>query len=398
LVTYAIETARSIADATPALVIDEKDAAIESVAGNHVILIKRMASQTQVQAMLDALKALPDQSDPILVTYANAPLMTAETLRLLLERHRERISPITVLGPTAGPSAGPARSNSQHQVCAYCFDAGWLQTHISADQSLHEDSVRELLHVAANEGLPVTTLTIDDPAESLRIRTRVDLARAETALRRRINERWMLVDVTIVDPATTYIEPDVRIGPDTIIHPNTHLRGQTRIGAHCAIGPNTIVEDCLIGNRCRVLASVLEQAVMEDEADVGPFGHVRKGARLCRGAHMGNFGEVKNATLGPGAKMGHFSYLGDAEVGAEANIGAGAITCNYDGVRKHPTVIEAEAFIGSGSMLVAPLRIGKRAKTGAGSVVTHDVPAESVVYGVPARVKSPSSEKREADE
>ena len=138
--------------------------------------------------------------------------------------------------------------------------------------------------------------------------------------------------------------------------------------------------------------SVIEEAVMEEDANIGPFGHLRKGARLCRGAHMGNFGEMKNSTLGPGSKMGHFSYLGDATVGAEVNIGAGTITCNYDGQRKHSTVIEDGAFIGSDSMLVAPVHIGQGAKTGAGSVVTHDVPAGAVVYGVPARSKRPAAE------
>ncbi|MCK4450603.1 MAG: UDP-N-acetylglucosamine diphosphorylase/glucosamine-1-phosphate N-acetyltransferase, partial [Anaerolineae bacterium] len=163
------------------------------------------------------------------------------------------------------------------------------------------------------------------------------------------------------------------------------------------IGPNTIIVDCQIGDGCRVLASVLEQAVMEDGSDVGPFGHLRKGARLCEGAHMGNFGEMKNARLGPGAKMGHFSYLGDAEVGAGANIGAGTITCNFDGVHKHKTVIEEGAFIGSDTMLVAPVRVGKKARTGAGAVVTHDVPDGTVVYGVPARVRGDSGTRGQGD-
>jgi bifunctional UDP-N-acetylglucosamine pyrophosphorylase/glucosamine-1-phosphate N-acetyltransferase len=132
---------------------------------------------------------------------------------------------------------------------------------------------------------------------------------------------------------------------------------------------------------------VLEQAVMEDGSDIGPFGHLRKGARLCEGAHVGNFGELKQSTLGPGAKMGHFGYLGDAEVGADANVGAGTVTCNYDGERKYRTVIEEGAFIGSDTMLVAPVRVGKGAKTGAGSVVTRDVPAGALAYGVPARVR-----------
>ena len=200
----------------------------------------------------------------------------------------------------------------------------------------------------------------------------------------------MLDGVTIVDPATTYIEPGVMLGQDTTIWPNTHLRGGTTVGEGCHIGPNTIIVDCQIGNRCRVVASVLEKAVMEDGSDIGPFGHLRKGARLCEGAHMGNFGELKNSTLGPGAKMGHCSYLGDTEVGAGANIGAGTITCNYDGVRKHKTVIEEGAFIGSDTMLVAPVRVGKGAKTGAGSVVTHDVPESALAYGVPARVRQKS--------
>jgi bifunctional UDP-N-acetylglucosamine pyrophosphorylase/glucosamine-1-phosphate N-acetyltransferase len=251
--------------------------------------------------------------------------------------------------------------------------------------------------MAVDEGLRVEAVVAQDSREALGINSRIHLAEAESVLRQRINERWLLTGVTVVDPAATYIEPSVTIGRNTTIWPNTHLRGDTTIGEQCTIGPNTIIEDCQIGNRCQVLASVLEQAVMEDDADIGPFGHLRKGARLCKGAHMGNFGELKNSTLGPGAKMGHFSYLGDAEIGAEANIGAGTITCNYDGVRKHKTIVEEHAFIGSDTMLVAPVRIGKGAKTGAGAVVTHDVPEDTVAYGVPARVRLASGTKEQKD-
>jgi bifunctional UDP-N-acetylglucosamine pyrophosphorylase/glucosamine-1-phosphate N-acetyltransferase len=233
----------------------------------------------------------------------------------------------------------------------------------------------------------------------MQVETRLDLSRAAASLRQRINEHWMLRGVTLVDPATTYIDADVTIGRDTVIAPNTHLRGETVIGEECRIGPNAIVETCTLGDRCKVLASVLEYAVMEDESDIGPFGHLRKGARICKGAHMGNFGEMKNSTLGPGAKMGHFSYLGDAEVGPDANIGAGTITCNYDGVRKHRTTIEAGAFIGSDTLLVAPVTVGARAKTGAGSVVTHDLPADSLAYGVPARIRETTrTEERGEDD
>jgi len=189
----------------------------------------------------------------------------------------------------------------------------------------------------------------------------------------------------MIDPQSIYIEAGVTIGRDTVIWPNTYLQGDTQIGKRCSIGPNTIVRDTKIGSNCKVLASVLEGAILEDNVEMGPFAHLRKGAHLARGVHMGNFGEVKDSYLGPGVKMGHFSYIGDARVGAETNIGAGTITCNYDGEKKHPTEIGKEVFIGSDTMLVAPLKVGNRARTGAGSVVTKDVPPDALVVGMPAR-------------
>jgi bifunctional UDP-N-acetylglucosamine pyrophosphorylase/glucosamine-1-phosphate N-acetyltransferase len=197
----------------------------------------------------------------------------------------------------------------------------------------------------------------------------------------------MLAGVTIVDPATTYIDSSVTIGQDTVIRPNTCLEGQTVIGQDCVIGPNTLVANSTVGDGCLVRFSVVESARVEDDVDIGPFAHLRKGAHLATGVHMGNFGEVKNSYLGPGTKMGHFSYLGDVTTGENVNIGAGTISCNYDGVRKHPTKIGDGAFIGSDTMLVAPVTVGARSKTGAGSVVTRDVPDDSVAYGVPARLK-----------
>ena len=223
----------------------------------------------------------------------------------------------------------------------------------------------------------------------------VQLAEAETLARRCINERHMLAGVRLIDPAATYIEVSVQIEAGTIIQPNTHLQGATRIGADCTIGPNTIVRDSVIGDRCKVEASVVEGAALEDDVDVGPFAHLRKGAHLAAGVHMGNFGEVKNSYLGPGSKMGHFSYVGDTTIGENANIGAGTVTCNYAGQKKHPTIIEDDVFIGSGAMLVAPVKIGAGASVGAGSVVTRDVPANSVAYGVPARIKGRMRERSE---
>jgi bifunctional UDP-N-acetylglucosamine pyrophosphorylase/glucosamine-1-phosphate N-acetyltransferase len=195
----------------------------------------------------------------------------------------------------------------------------------------------------------------------------------------------MLSGVTFADPNTIYIDVDVTIGQDTTILPNTILQGNTKVGEECAIGPNTVIRDTQIGDGCQIIASILESAIVEDNVEIGPFSHLRKGSHLASGVHIGNFGEVKNSYLGRGVKIGHFSYVGDATVGENVNIGAGTITANYDGVNKHRTEIEAGAFIGSDTMLVAPIKVGKGARTGAGSVVTKDVPDHTVVVGIPAR-------------
>lgn len=206
----------------------------------------------------------------------------------------------------------------------------------------------------------------------------------------RIRERHRSAGVRLVDPDHTWIDPDVVIGSGTVIWPGTHLRGTTAIGRDCVVGPNTWVADSRVADRAHVWYAVLDHATIGEGCGVGPFAHLRPGAHLEAGAHVGNFGELKNATLGAGARMGHFGYLGDAQVGAGANIGAGTVTCNYDGTAKHPTVIGRGAFIGSDTLLVAPVVVGEGARTGAGSVVNRDVPAGATVVGVPARLLRPA--------
>mgnify|MGYP003877117883 CR=1 FL=1 len=244
---------------------------------------------------------------------------------------------------------------------------------LSARNAQGEYYLTDLVAVFAQEGR-VDALLWPTSDDLLGVNDRVDLARAEARLRERILHRLMREGVTVVDPAAVYISPDVEVGQDAVIYPGTHLLGRTVVGEGCEIGPGAYLIDSQVEAGARVWFSVLEGAYVGKEAKIGPFAHLRPGAHIGARARVGNFVEVKNATLGEGVKAGHLAYIGDAEVGAHANIGAGAITCNYDGVRKHRTEIGPGAFIGSNAALVAPVRIGEGAYVGAGSVITEDVP------------------------
>jgi len=424
MVLYAVEAARAVGDLPPVLVVGHRAEEVRRVVGDAVIYVEQREQKGTGHAVLQARDALRGRADLVLVTYADMPLLRAETLRDLVARQRDNRGPLSLLtlvaedprgfGRVVRGEGGAVAAVVEEAVATpeqlairelnagvYCFDAEWLWSNldrIPVSLPKGEYYLTDLVEMAAAQGLRVESVAVEDPTEAMGINTRVHLAEAEAVLRGRINRRWMEAGVTMVDPETTYVEVEVRIGRDTVIWPNTILRGHTAIGERCQIGPNALIEDSTIGDDCRVVASVVEQAVMEEGSDVGPFSHLRPGARLGAGAHVGNFGEVKNATLGPGAKMGHFSYLGDATVGAGANIGAGTITCNFDGERKHRTEIGEEAFIGSDTMLVAPVRVGKGARTGAGSVVTHDIPDGALAYGVPARIRKRKQGSEKAEE
>jgi bifunctional UDP-N-acetylglucosamine pyrophosphorylase/glucosamine-1-phosphate N-acetyltransferase len=269
----------------------------------------------------------------------------------------------------------------------YCFQADWLWDTLPSlpISSKGEYYLTDIIGLATEAGAKIASVQADEEEEIIGINNRVHLAEAELVLKRRINRAWMLSGVTIQDPETTYIGPGVTIGMDTKIQPNTTLEGETTVGEDCVLGPNSFIHNSRIGDGSKVFMSIMEGATLEEEVDIGPFAHLRKGAYLCRGVHMGNFGEVKNSTLRPGVKMGHFSYVGDAIIGENTNVGAGVITCNYDGQNKHETEIGEDVFIGSDTMLVAPLRLGNGSRTGAGSVVTKDVPENTLVAGIPAR-------------
>jgi bifunctional UDP-N-acetylglucosamine pyrophosphorylase/glucosamine-1-phosphate N-acetyltransferase len=413
MVRWSVDNARSLGAAPVALVVGEGADAVRDTVGpdaEYALQTERLGTG---HALLQAREVVSGRADSVLVLYGDMPTLRRETMQALLALHAERRSAITMLTVRSEDSMGFGRivRDGNGRVSAiveeavatpeilairelncgvYCFDAEWLWRRlpdVPLTPPKNEYYLTDMVSLAAADGRAIEAVTVDDIDEVQGVNTRVHLAHSERILRGRINERLMLGGVTLIDPATTYVDATVEVGGDTVIYPNTTLRGYTTIGEGCEIGPNSVIVDAHIADGCRVIASVVEEAAMDEGAEIGPYGHLRKGAHLGAGVHMGNFGEVKNAYLASGTKMGHFSYVGDAEIGENTNIGAGTITCNYDGQHKHRTTVGADAFIGSGTMLVAPLNVGEGAKIGAGSVVTHDVPDHTLAYGVPARTK-----------
>ena len=243
----------------------------------------------------------------------------------------------------------------------------------------------DLIALAADEGCPASVVVADDAAEAMGINDRVALADAERRMQRRIATEHMRNGVTIVDPETTRIDAGVEIGQDARIEPWTILSGATVIAQDAVIGPNAQVRDSRIGPRTKVWASVVEESTVAEDVEIGPFAHLRPGAQVGARCRIGNFAEIKNSRLGEGTQQHHFSYLGDAEIGENVNVGAGSVTANFDGREKHRTVVRDGASLGVDTMMVAPVTIGEGATTGAGSVVTRDVPPGSTVIGIPAR-------------
>lgn len=395
--------------------------AIASVLGDGVACAVQPTANGTADAVACGLAALYAAPDTVVVLAADTPLVRAESLRRLIDEHASAAGRcITILSATdvfapdlghiqraasgdsygVGPvsaiveaadrpdsSAGPAEVNTG----VYCFDGEWLAASIAEvpPSPSGERYLTELARIAADAGRSVAAAPFALPDEAMGVNDRLQLSAVETVLRDRINCRWMREGVTIIDTATTYIDSDVAIAPDTVILPNTMLAGRTVIGSDCEIGPNSVVRDSTIADRCRIVASVIEGATIHSDVDIGPYSHLRPDTVIETGAHLGNYVEVKNSRIGPGVAAGHFCYLGDSDVGANVNVGAGTITCNYDGIDKHRTTIGDGAFIGSDTMLIAPVNVGPGAATGAGSVVTRNVPPSGRVVGVPARLLPP---------
>ena len=411
LVDWSIEACSQATKKKPYLVVGPASEELRRQADEKCIFIEQTERLGTGHAVMQVRESLEGKTDLILVAHADMPLLRSDTFERLITRQSESSGPLTILTAEVQESRGfgritrdqsgriqgvieelhatpEERAIRELNVGAYVFQADWLWENLPKLplSPKGEYYLTDMVSLAVEQKQTVESVCVTSLDEVIGVNTREHLAEAEHAVRMRINRRWMEEGVTIIDPATTYIGLDVQIGQDTVILPNTHFEGITSIGENCRIGPNSIIRSSVVGNRSQIEASVVEGATLEEDVEIGPFAHLREGAHLCRGVHMGNFGEVKNSRLEAGVKLGHFSYIGDAHIGENTNIGAGTITCNYDGENKHRTEIGADVFIGSDTMLVAPLKIGRGARTGAGSVVTKDVPDWSLAAGVPARV------------
>lgn len=418
MIDWAVRTVEAVSDLLPTVVVGHRKELIQQLLAKRVNYAVQDEMLGTAHAVMQAESLLRNQSDIVVVTYGDMPLLQSATLQNLIDIFASShddveadgelpvIAMLTVerddpqgFGRIVRDAAGKIEAIVEEVDCTpeqkairelnpgvYCFAADWLWENLDKIQlsAKGEYYLTDLVGIAVAQGRTVRTVKAD-PTDVDGINTRVHLAQAEKVMRQRILERQMLNGITVIDPSTTYIEDTVTIGQDSVIYPGCVLQGDTTIGAGAVIGPHTQIVNSQLGNRCRVTFSVIEEAQMDDGSEIGPFGHLRKGAHLGENVHMGNFGEVKNSYLAPGTKMGHFSYIGDATVAEDVNIGAGTITCNYDGVNKQKTEIGKGAFIGSDTLLVAPVVVGAGARTGAGSVVTHDVPVQTLVYGVPAK-------------
>jgi bifunctional UDP-N-acetylglucosamine pyrophosphorylase/glucosamine-1-phosphate N-acetyltransferase len=432
LVEHVLKSAEAISPSTITLIVGQAADAVRTSIGNRSNLdfVVQEPQLGTAHALQQAETRLAGREGTVVLLSGDVPLLTSATLRRLIETHQGAHAAATVVTAIVERPYGYGRivrtkgriariveerdaSPEVRQVREinggiYAFDLPPLfdaLRGIASQNAQGEYYLTDLIAIYRRRKLPVETLVVDNPAEIRGINSRSELAEVSRIVRQTKNEELMAAGVTIIDPATTYIDSDVDVGADTVIHPGVSIEGQSRIGAACEIQSHVrivgseIADRSIIHNFCLIIGSRIAEG-----ASVGPFAHLRPETVVGEGAKIGNFVELKKTTLGPGSKANHLAYLGDATIGARVNVGAGTITCNYDGTHKHRTVIEDGAFIGSDTQLIAPVRVGKGAYVAAGSSITEDVPAGALgiargrqtnIDGWVERKKPPVERKKE---
>jgi bifunctional UDP-N-acetylglucosamine pyrophosphorylase/glucosamine-1-phosphate N-acetyltransferase len=406
LIEHVLRTADAISPSSTIVVVGFGASAVQGR------LSKRLGLLFAVQepqlgtghALLQTEPLLKGRAGTVVLLSGDVPLLRTRTLEALVDHHRRNQAAATVITAVVPDPAGYGRiirtdgaiaaivedkdaSAAEREIREinsgiYAFDLAPLfgaLRRIGSQNAQGEYYLPDLVRIFRASGLGVETFVVDDPTEIAGVNSRRELADVEVAVRNAKNHELMAAGVTLVDPATTWIGPDVVVGPDTVIHPNVQLEGRTRIGSECVIQSGVRIVDSEIGSRVTINNHcVITEARVHDGARIGPFAHIRPASEIGPDVHIGNFVELKKTTIARGAKANHLAYLGDATIGEKVNVGAGTITCNYDGVAKHPTVIEDGAFIGSDSQLIAPVRVGRGAYVAAGSSITEDVPPDSL--------------------
>jgi bifunctional UDP-N-acetylglucosamine pyrophosphorylase / glucosamine-1-phosphate N-acetyltransferase len=408
LFLHSLETARRLHPAVVAIVIGHGAAAVRQA--HPSIEVTWVTQERQLgtgHAVLCAQEAFKDFHGEVLILSGDVPLIREQTLRALLERHHSRRAALTlltaklnvpkgygrILRDGAGAISGIIEEKdarpAQREICEvnagiYVASAPFLFAALSGVKNNNQQGeyyLPDVVGIGLAQGQAIETVTVEDPREMLGINSREELAAMEKNLRQSINQKWMQAGVTLKDPDTTYIEESVTIGKDTLIGPNTQLCGKTAIGARCRIDGSAFLTNAVIGDQVHLRFSVvMTDCRVERGAIIGPFAHLRPGTDLSANVHIGNFVETKEAKLGEGTKANHLTYLGDVTIGRDTNIGAGTITCNYDGFNKYKTSIGDRVQVGSDTTLVAPMSLGDDVYVATASTVRHDIPAGALVY------------------
>jgi len=405
LAYYPVELAKSVGCSHTVMVIGHGAQQVEdSFSGSGVRFALQVEQQGTGQALLCARDALNGFEGTLLLLCGDVPLLRQETIQRLLSYHDSEKAAVTVLTVEMPDPFGYGRiirdgeevlriveekdatlkEKAVREINSgiYAFAAPLVFEFLSQvgnDNAQGEYYLTDVLSLARQAGRPVRALKARDPEEIMGINDRVQLAQASAIMRQRINEEFMRRGVTLIDPMTTYIDPQVRIGTDTMIYPGAQIQGNSEIGCHCIIDSGVTISNCRLGDHVHIKAgSVLSDSEVGAHSDVGPMAHLRPGTVLAGNNKIGNFVETKKAQIGSGSKASHLTYIGDAELGRNVNVGCGTITCNYDGVKKHRTVIEDDVFVGSDVQFVAPVHIGRNSLIGAGSTITKNVPPDSL--------------------
>lgn len=410
MVKYVLESIRKATNAHISVVVPPNAKEIRNQLAHNVSFVE----QTVPLGTGDAVRQLQPISNAenasILIAYGDTPLIKPETISRLIAKHESSNATLTLLTSISNSPNGYGRiirnaagnivklteqanleesklPNNEVNAGLYAFNMKWLWSALDELKlsAAGEYYLTDLVEAAATSELLIESVAIENAVEGMGVNDRKDLAKAEQVMRRHILDGWMAKGVTIIDPSATYIDAEVTIGKDTTIHPNTSILGQSTVGEQCTLGPNTVIRNSTIGNSVEVIASIIERSTLQSEVTVGPFSHIRPDTVIEAKSNIGNFAEIKNSRVGKNTSIGHFGYVGDSTVGNDVNIGAGTITSNFDGETKHRTTIEDGAFIGSDTILVAPVNVGKRSYTAAGAVITKDVPEDNLAIGVPAK-------------